>query len=72
MSATAMHSFDKDVKTITIGEALEEIRRTRRQLDRFEHLPHSSGHTIRPENAALLRRECDALEAELNSLLSSD
>jgi hypothetical protein len=72
MAPASLHTFDKDIEMITIAQALEEIQRTRRQVHRFEHLPHASSQTISPEDASALRRECDALEAKLNRLLSTD
>jgi hypothetical protein len=72
MSTTTLLNFDKDTGTITIAEALAEIHRTRRQLDRFEHLPQGSGRAVSPEDAALLRCKCDALEEKLIRLLSTD
>ena len=72
MSTTTLLNFDKDTDTMTIAEALEEIHRTRRQLERFEHLPQASGRTVSPKDAVLLRGKCDALEEKLNRLLSTD
>ncbi len=72
MSSNALLKFDKDTDTMTIAEALEEIHRTRRQLDRFEHLPQASGRTVSLKDAALLRSKCDALEEKLNRLLATD
>jgi hypothetical protein len=43
--------LDKDIEMITIAQALKEIQRTRRQVDRFEHLPRASAQTISREDA---------------------
>jgi len=56
--------------TMTFTEGLAFIARTRRQLDRFNGLPHAPGQTVAPKDAAEIRTMCDALEADINKSLS--
>jgi hypothetical protein len=63
--------FGEPTRTMTFAEGRAFIERTRRQLDRFEALPHAPGQTIAPEDAAAIRRMCDDLEADINRSLST-
>ena len=53
---------------MTFAEGLAFIERTRRQVDRFDLLPHAV--LISPEDAADIRRQCDELKADINRSLS--
>jgi hypothetical protein len=55
----------------TQGDLLRYVARTRRQLERFEHLPNVAGRTIDPEAAADIRVLCDELEADIINGLTS-
>jgi hypothetical protein len=58
-------------RTMTFAEGRAFIERTRRQLDRFDALPHGEGETIAPEDAAAIRQMCDELEADINRSLAT-
>lgn len=55
---------------MTFVQGLAFIERKRRQLDRFDALPHAAGETITTDDAAFIPRFCDELEADLNRSLS--
>jgi len=59
--------FSEDSATATFADGLAFIERTRRQLDRFEFLPNAG--TIAPDDAALIRRQCDELEADIKRFI---
>jgi hypothetical protein len=62
--------FSENFDAMTFAEGRAFIKRTRRQLDRFDALPRPRGQTISPEDAADIRRLCDELEADINRSLS--
>jgi hypothetical protein len=66
MSRSTVIVFSEPTATMTFAEGLAFIERTRRQLDRFDVLPHAPGEAIAPEDAAAIRRQCDELEADIN------
>lgn len=61
----------EDTVTMTFSQGQAFIERTRRQLDRFDAMPHAPGQAIAPEEAADIRRLCDELEADINRSLSN-
>jgi hypothetical protein len=56
---------------MTFAEGLSFIERTRRQLDRFDAMPHAPGESIAPDEAAAIRRMCDKVEADINRMLGT-
>jgi hypothetical protein len=70
MSDSAVLGFAETTAAMTFREGLSFIERTRRQLDRFDLLPHAPGERISPEDGAEIRRQCDELEADINRSLS--
>ena len=71
MSASNVLGFSETTGTMTFAEGLAFIERTRRQLDRFDALPHAPDEAIAPEDAAAIRRQCDELEADISRSLSN-
>ena len=67
----AVHTLCENTRKMTFAEGLAFIERTRRQLDRFDDLPHAPGETIAPEDAADIRRQCDELEADIARSLNT-
>ncbi len=60
--------FLPDFESMSVDELRAYIARSRRQLERFEELPGAAGKPIDPEEAAMIRRLCDELEASLDAL----
>jgi hypothetical protein len=71
MATSNVIGFSENVGTMTFAEGLAFIERTRRQIDRFDALPHAAGETIDRRDAAEIRRQCDELEADINRSLSN-
>ena len=71
MSRSTVLSFSETTATMTFAQGLAFIERTRRQLDRFDALPHGPGETISPEDAAAIRQQCAELEVDINRSLSN-
>ena len=63
--------FLPDFESMTADDLRAYIARSRRQLERFEHLPGGAENPIDPEEAAIIRRLCDELEASLNARVES-
>ena len=59
--------FLPDFESMTVDDLRAYIARSRRQLERFEHLPGGAANPIDPEEAAIIRRLCDELEASLDA-----
>jgi hypothetical protein len=59
--------FLPDFESMTVDDLRAYIARSRRQLERFEHLPGGAQSPIDPEEAAIIRRLCDELEASLDA-----
>jgi hypothetical protein len=70
MPSNKVEMLAEKTSTATFGQGLAFIERTRRQLDRFEQLPHPPSQTIASEDAAGIRRLCDELEADIHKSLS--
>ena len=71
MSASNVLGLSETTGTMTFAQGVAFIERTRRQLDRFDDLPHARGEAIAPEDAAAIRRQCDELEADISRSLSN-
>jgi hypothetical protein len=70
MPTSKVLTLSENVGTMTFAEGQTFIERTRRQLDRFNDLPHGAGQAIASEDAAEIRRLCDELESDINASLS--
>jgi hypothetical protein len=70
MAPARVQALAENTGTMTFAQGLAFIERTRRQLDRFDDLPHAPGQTIAPDDVAEIRRMCDDLEADINRSLS--
>ena len=55
MPRSTLLGFPENTGTATFAQGLTFIERTRRQLDRFDCLPHAPGESIAPEDAAEIR-----------------
>jgi len=71
MPAPCVIGFSEPTGTMTFAEGLSFIERTRRQLDRFDAMPHAPGESIAPDEAAAIRRMCDKVEADINRMLGT-
>jgi hypothetical protein len=70
MALARVQALAENTGTMTFAQGLAFIARTRRQIDRFDDLPHAPGQKIAPDAAAEIRRMCDDLEADINRSLS--
>jgi hypothetical protein len=61
--------FLPDFDSMSVGDALAYIERTRRQLDRFDCLPDGATRPIDPVEADAIRGLCDKLEKTLRATL---
>jgi hypothetical protein len=59
----------KPTASMTWEDCREFVERTRRQLARFDALPHRPGQTFPPEYAAEINRLCDELEQDIKNHL---
>jgi hypothetical protein len=59
--------FLPDFESMSEGELLAYIDRTRRQLDRFAELPAGAENPIDKTEAEAIRHLCDELEASLRN-----
>jgi hypothetical protein len=66
MEATNVLRFSENVDTMTFPECLAFIERSRRQLNRLEHLPKNEGPADATEIASIMR-DLDALEHRIRS-----
>jgi hypothetical protein len=66
MSATTVLRFSENFDTMTFPECLAFIERSRRQIDRLEHLPQKPGEVDREELASI-RQGLDDLERRIRS-----
>jgi hypothetical protein len=71
MSRSTVLGFSETTATMTFAEGLAFIECTRRQLGRFDALPHAPGETISAEDAAEIRQQCNELEADINRSLAT-
>ena len=71
MSASNVLSFSEQTSTMTYAQGLAYIERTRRQLDRFDALPHAPGKVIPSEDEAEIRRLCDEVEVFIRRSLAN-
>jgi hypothetical protein len=55
----------EDTAPMTWAECRAFVERTRRQLDRFDALPHEPGQVFPPEYAAEIRSLCNELEQSM-------
>jgi DNA-binding MurR/RpiR family transcriptional regulator len=68
MSASNVLRFSENFDTMSYPECLAFIERSRRQIDRLEHLPQESGQVDREELASI-RQGLDELERRIRSQL---
>jgi hypothetical protein len=68
MSASNVFRFSENFDTMSYPECLAFIERSRRQIDRLEHLPQESGQVDREELASI-RQGLDELERRIRSQL---
>ena len=68
MCASTVLRFNESFNTMTTRECMAFIERSRRQIDRLEHLPRSPGEADREELASI-RVGLDALEKRVRSYL---
>jgi hypothetical protein len=71
MPAPKVVTLSENAGSMTFSDGQAFIERTRRQLDRFDNLPHGEGQAITSEDADEIRRLCDELEADINTSLSN-
>ena len=71
MNNANVQMLAENTATMTFAQGRAFIERTRRQLERFDALPHAPGEAIADEDAAEIRRLCDELEADINRSLSN-
>jgi hypothetical protein len=71
MPAPKVVTLSENVSTMTFAEGIAFIERTRRQLDRFDDLPHVERQSISSGDAEEIRLLCDELEADINVSLST-
>jgi len=63
-------TLGEPTRTMTFAQGLAFVERTRRQLDRFDALPHAPDKAIDPQEAVAIRQLCDELEADIDTSLS--
>ena len=63
---TKVLRFSEDFDTMTAPQCLAFIERSRRQIDRLENLPPTTGN-IDPQELAAIRSDLDALEIRVRS-----
>jgi hypothetical protein len=68
MSASNVLNLSENFDTMTAGECLKFIERSRRQIDRFERLPQKPSEIDREEFASI-RAGLDALEKRVRAFL---
>jgi hypothetical protein len=70
MSASQVLRFSENFDTMTAPECLKFIERSRRQIDRLEHLPQKPGEANLGELASI-RLGLDALEKRVREQLTN-
>jgi hypothetical protein len=68
MSAPNVLNLSENCDTMTAGECLKFIERSRRQIDRFERLPQKPAE-VDQEELASIRVGLDALEKRVRAFL---
>jgi hypothetical protein len=71
MSTSSLVRFSENFGTMTAPECLAFIARTRRQIDRLEHLPQQPGELDMQELASI-RSGLDELEQRVRSYPAND
>jgi hypothetical protein len=71
MSRSTVLGFSETTATMTFAEGIAFLERTRRQLDRFDALPHAPSEAISPEDAKVIRQQCEELEADIRRSLAT-
>jgi polyhydroxyalkanoate synthesis regulator phasin len=71
MTASTVLRFSENFDTMTAPECLSFIERSRRQIDRLEHLPQDRGE-VDKEELASIREALDALEKQVRSNPAND
>jgi hypothetical protein len=71
MSTSNVLRFSENFESMTVPECLAFIERSRRQIDRLEHLPQESGEVDRNELASI-RHGLGALEKRVRSYPAND
>ena len=72
MSNTKIQTLAEPMTGITFAQGLAFLERTRRQIDRFDELPHAPGVGIAASDEAEIRQLCDELESDIRRSLSGD
>jgi len=70
MSKSNVFRFSENFDTMSAAECLSFIDRSRRQIDRLEHLPQKPGETDREELASI-RLGLDDLEKRVRAQLAN-
>ena len=70
MSASTVLRFSENFDTMTAPECLKFIERSRRQIDRLEHLPQKPGDADLEELTSI-RQGLDALEKRIREQVTN-
>ncbi|MGE3511657.1 MAG: hypothetical protein AB7N65_22535 [Vicinamibacterales bacterium] len=65
-----MTLFLPDFDRLTVDQGLAFVERARRQLDRFEQLPHAKGKPMDPAVVAEARALLDKVERDIHAFVT--